>query len=153
MSTFTAMDIAASGLAAQRTRMAVVASNLANIHSTRDPEGAGPYRRREVVVEAQPIGSFGDLLSRELGGPSDALQAALRGVEVAAIRADEAAPLEVYDPGHPEADENGVVRLPNISVMREMADMMAASRMYEANLATLRAARDMAQGALEIGRS
>jgi flagellar basal-body rod protein FlgC len=152
VSTFSAMDIAASGLAVQRTRMQVVASNLANVNSTSDPDGPGPYRRRELVVEAAPMATFGDVLGQELGSPSDPLQAALRGVRATQVTPDEAPPLEVYDPGNPQADANGVVRMPNISVMREMADMMSASRIYEANLATLKAARDMAQGALEIGR-
>ncbi|MBN1478097.1 flagellar basal body rod protein FlgC [Candidatus Sumerlaeota bacterium] len=153
MSTFQAMDIAASGLSVQRTRMALVASNLANVQSTRDPELNGPYRRRELVVHAIAPTDFAELLRTELGGPNaEEIASAMRQAEVARISIDESPPLEVYDPSHPDANAQGIVSLPNISVMREMADMMAAARAYEANLATLRTTRNMAQGAMEIGR-
>lgn len=154
MSTFTAMEIAASGLSVQRARMSVVASNLANVQSTRDPESAGPYRRREVVVQATPVTEFSALLREQLdaAGTEAEIAAALRGVRVTSITRDEAPPLRVFDPSHPDADAEGYVAMPNISVIREMTDMMAAARAYEANLATLRTVRDMALGALEIGR-
>jgi flagellar basal-body rod protein FlgC len=156
MSTFTAMDIAASALSVQRTRMAIVASNLANVESTRDPQVAGPYRRRELVVQATPLADFTQVLREELGARDDAaeeVEGALRGVTVSSIELDPSPPMRVYNPGHPDADAQGYVAMPNISVMREMADMMAAARAYEANLATLRTVRDMATSALEIGRS
>jgi flagellar basal-body rod protein FlgC len=151
------MDIAASGLSVQRTRMSLVASNLANMHSTRDPEIEGPYRRREVVVEALPIAEFQEIMGGALGADSDAmwadpeLQEALRMVSVSEVRIDDAPPLRVHDPGHPDADADGYVLMPNIVPMREMTDMMDAARAYEANLAILRTLRDMSQSALDIG--
>lgn len=152
MSTFDAMEIAASGLSVQRTRMSLVASNLANVHSTRDPEFNGPYRRRELVVQAVPVSEFDALLRERLGTESSEIESVLRGVEVASVAVDGAMPQMVYNPGHPDADDQGYVAMPNISVMREMTDMMAAARAYEANLATLRTVRDMAQSSLDIMR-
>lgn len=154
MSSMTAMDIAASALNVQRTRMNIVASNLANIQSTRDPEVDGPYRRRELVVQAQPVTEFSSLLQGELdaGDINPEIASALRGVEVASISLDNSPPQMVYDPSHPDADENGLVAMPNISVMREMADMMSAARAYEANLASIKTVKDMITGAMEIGR-
>jgi flagellar basal-body rod protein FlgC len=137
-----AYAISASGLRAQRLRMDVIAANLANAQSTRTPEG-GPYRRHEVVLEAQPTsGTF-----------EDALNSSNPGVRVARIVADDRPPQLVFDPGHPDADAKGYVAMPNVNVVTEMVDMMAATRAYEANVAALNATKRLLEAALEIGRS
>ena len=137
-----AYAISASGLRAQRLRMDVIAANLANAQSTRTPEG-GPYRRHEVVLEAQPTsGTF-----------EDALNSSNPGVRVARIVADDRPPQLVFDPGHPDADAKGYVAMPNVNVVTAMVDMMAATRAYEANVAALNATKRLLEAALEIGRS
>ena len=132
--------VAGSGLSAERQRLQAVASNLANARTTRTAEG-GPYSRQVTVFEARPVDPFGDELDR-----------AAAAVAVTEVRADGAAPVRVYDPGHPDADAAGYVAYPDIDVMREMVDLMTASRAYEANATVVEATRDMALRALEIGR-
>lgn len=145
MSYFKAMDISSSGLAAQRLRMNVLSANLANAQSTRGDEG-GPYRRRDVVFSAQPTGTaFEDFLNGTNG-------AELRKVEVTQIHKDTRPPRHVFDPSHPEADAQGYVDLPNIQVMTEMVNMIAATRAFEANATALNDNKQMAMKALEIGR-
>lgn len=139
MDIFDSMKISSSALAAQRSRLNVVSSNLANIETTRTPEG-GPYQKRDVVFRSTPL-NFGGVLDR-----------AVQGVEVAEIRANAAPPKLVHDPSHPDADEQGYVALPNISLMEEMVDMMSASRSYDANVTVIKSAKRMALKALEIGR-
>ena len=142
MDTATAFAISASGLRAQRLRMDVIAANLANAQSTRTPEG-GPYRRRDVVLEAVPQGdSFDDMLAAG-ATPTTA-------VKVSRVIEDTRPPQVVYDPGHPDAD--GYVALPNVNVVTEMVDMMAATRAYKANIAALNATKRVLEAALEIGR-
>ncbi len=134
-------DIAVSGLSAQRARMVVTASNLANVNTTRTA-GGGPYQRRDPVFAARPMGgSFGDRLDR-----------ALRTVEVRSVVRDTRPGPERFQPGHPDADENGLLKLPNVNTVEELANLMSASRSYEANLVILRKAREMSQAALRIGR-
>jgi flagellar basal-body rod protein FlgC len=128
------MDTMASGLSAQRTRLEVASANLANAQTTRSPDG-GPYRRREVVFAASVGGEEG-----------------VGGVEVAEIKKDEAPPRMEYDPGHPDANGEGYVAYPNISVVEEMVDMITASRAYEAGVTAMRTASGMADRALSIGR-
>jgi flagellar basal-body rod protein FlgC len=145
MDTTTAFAISASGLRAQRLRMDVIAANLANAQSTRTPAG-GPYRRRDVVLEATPQGeSFDDLLA-----PAGAESAAVR---VARVVEDQRPPQLIFDPGHPDADANGYVAMPNVNVVSEMVDMMAATRAYEANVAALNATKRVLEAALEIGKA
>ena len=144
MDTSTIFAVSASGLRAQRLRLDVIAANLANAQSTRTAEG-GPYRRRDVVLEAVAHGeSFDDLLAP--GGTSSA-------VEVARIVDDTKPPRLVFEPGHPDADAQGFVAMPNVNVVSEMVDMMAASRAYEANVAALNATKRVLEAALEIGRA
>lgn len=145
MDFFTAMEVSASGLAAQRTRMNVAASNLANVSTTSTEEG-GPYRRRDVVLRSQqvPLAISGG----NAGGFADAV----RAVEVAAIEEDAADPRYEYDPGHPDADIDGFVAYPNINGVEEMVDMITASRAYEAGITALNASVSMAERALGIGR-
>jgi flagellar basal-body rod protein FlgC len=140
MSIFTGMDISTSGLRAQRLRMDVIAENIANAEATRTPEG-GPYRRREVVLEAEA----GAWARTRLG-----LQGEASGVQVAAVTPDAAPPQLVYDPSHPDANAAGYVAMPNVNVPTEMMDLMAATRAYEANMAAFRAARDMGKAALDL---
>jgi flagellar basal-body rod protein FlgC len=142
VSIFTGMDISASGLRAQRLRMDVIAENIANAEATRTPEG-GPYRRREIVLEAE-----GGVWTRTREG----LQAGADGVQVAQVTEDPAPPQLVYDPSHPDANADGYVAMPNVNVPTEMVDLMAATRAYEASTAAFRAARDMGKAALDLLR-
>jgi flagellar basal-body rod protein FlgC len=145
MSFFKSMDISSSGLAAQRLRMNVLSANLANAQSTRGDDG-GPYRRRDVVFQAIPTGEkFEDFLNGTQGTE-------LRKVQVSEIHKDNKEPRRVYDPGHPDADGQGYVSLPNVQVMTEMVNMIAATRAYEANATAIDDAKQMAVKALEIGR-
>lgn len=142
MSFLDALRVSGSALSAERLRIDLASSNLANAESTRTPEG-GPYRRRDPVFRAAPLdGGFGSELDR-----------ALRGVSVEKIVVDARPPREVFDPSHPDADRDGIVRLPNVSLVEEMANLQNAARSYEANIAAINAGRDMAMRALRIGRS
>lgn len=148
-----AMSASASALTAERLRMELIAQNLANVYTTRTPEG-GPYRRQVPVFA--PRGSFPDWLRASLArrlppgvGPWSAGPA---GVQVVAVTRD-ASPLpRVYDPGHPDADADGFVTLPNVDPVAEMVNLIAATRAYEANVAAFNAAKQMALRALELGR-
>ena len=140
---FKGFRIAASGMSAQRTRLNVVSSNLANARTTRTEEG-GPYKRREPVFSTT-LASVADP-SRDPGA------AALRGVQIQDVATDESEGAVVYDPQHPDADEEGNVRMPNVNVVEEMADMITASRSFEANVQAFQALKDMAQRSLDIGR-
>lgn len=134
MNLFSSLEISGSGLAAERLRMDVISDNIANADTTRTPEG-GPYRRKVVffVPRFDPQGRSG-------------------GVRVGAIGRD-MAPFKLrYDPGHPDADAQGYVRMPNVDVVREMVDLITASRAYEANVTAVNAAKAMFMRALDIGR-
>lgn len=144
MDILTGMRVSASGMAAQRLRMNTISSNIANVHTTRSPEG-GPYRRKEVVLESIPEAkSFGEVL---LSQP----QRDIQRVQVSDIISDRGAPVPKYEPDHPDADENGMVYYPNINMVEEMVNMIQATRAYEANIQSLNATKDMALSALEIG--
>jgi flagellar basal-body rod protein FlgC len=119
--------------------MEVIGNNIANANTTRTPEG-GPYRRREVVFAT----ALDDLLDDTSSG--------LRGVKVVGIDADSSELPKVYQPGHPDADENGFVLMPNVSIANEMVDLITANRSYEANLRVLRSYREMVQQALSLLR-
>jgi len=145
MDLFSAMDIGASALTAERTRINVISGNLANANTTRTAEG-GPYKRKDAVFTAQPISPvFGETMSR-LGAQQPA------GVQVTQIVEDASPPRLQYDPHHPDADEKGFVSLPNVNVIEEMADMIVATRAYEANITAVQAAKGMALKTLELGR-
>ncbi len=145
MDLYDALRTSSTGLAAQRLRMNLISANLANVNTTRTPEG-GPYRRKEVVFEARSRAkSFRDVLqSRQNRQPAD--------VQASRIIEDQRTPIVKFAPHHPDADEKGYVALPHINVMEEMVNMISATRSYEANIAAVRAAKDMALKALEIGR-
>lgn len=145
MDILTGMRVSASGLAAQRQRMNTISSNIANIGTTRSPEG-GPYRRKDVVLEAMPEArSFGEVLT-------STPQKDISRVQVTDVHVDRKAPIMKYEPDHPDADENGMVAYPNINLMEEMANMIQASRAYEANVSAMQATKDMAMTSLELGR-
>ena len=138
-----AMQISGSALKAQRTRINVTAMNLANVNTTRTVEG-GPYKAKSVVFAAQPVGDqFAKVLQSKLE---------LRGVEVIDVVEDDVPFKEIYDPSHPDADQNGMVKLPNVNVVEQMVDMMTAKRAYEANVTALEAVKSMALKALDISR-
>ena len=140
-----ALRVSSSGLTAQRIRMNLAANNLANINTTKTPEG-GPYRRKDVVFASQPLEkSFGDTLNSRMTGK-------LSEVRVAGIIDDPRPPHMKHDPQHPDADENGYVKTPNIKLMEEMVNMISATRSYEANVTAIKATKDMALKALEIGK-
>jgi len=146
MPLFDAMGISSSGLAAQRTRMKVIASNIANANTTRTPAG-GPYRRRETIFAAMP----GDKnFHEEL--VSQKADDGLRHVKVVGIVEDSRPPKMKYDPDHPDANEEGYVEMPNIDIVEEMTNMMVAKRSYEANIAAINATKNMIIKSLEIGK-
>ncbi len=145
MDLFTAMDTSSSALSAERTRMNLISSNLANVNTTRTPEG-GPYKRKDAVFSATPVvDGFGRALDGATGKH-------LRQVSVTEIVEDKSAPRMQYDPGHPDADPQGYVAMPNVNVVEEMADMITATRVYEANVMTAQAAKNMALKTLEISK-
>ncbi len=145
MDFFDALHISSSGLSAQRLRMNLISANLANMSTTRT-KGGGPYQRKDPVFAAQaPVPSFRATLR-------DRQKEMLKEVAVIGIVEDSRSPIRKYDPGHPDADENGYVAMPNINIMEEMVNMISATRSYEANVSAIKAAKDMALKALEIGR-
>lgn len=162
---FSGLEISASGMRAQRIRQNAISSNLANAETTRTADG-GPYRRQFVVFTAQSDQRDVRLLNREaaLEGvrtsdshlpvpPADFPRDERffgNGVEVAEIRQDSRSPRMVYDPAHPDADENGYVAMPNINMIEEMTDMIAATRAYEANVTAFNATKSMATQALQL---
>lgn len=139
------LAISASALSAERMRLDAIASNLANASTTRTARG-GPYRRREVVFEAAPVaGDFSRAIE------AAAARAALRGVKVAGVVEDPSPPKMVFDPGHPDANADGYVAYPDINVVTELIDLMAATRAYEANVQAMNATKRMVESALSIG--
>ncbi len=145
MDFFSALHTSSTGLSAQRLRMNLISSNLANIRTTRTSQG-GPYKRKDAIFETKPVSkSFKDALrSRGAKGVSE--------VKVAEIIEDPAPPIMRYDPNHPDADEKGYVGMPNINLMEEMVNMITAARSYEANVAAVKASKSMALKALSIGK-
>ena len=145
MDFFSSMNISSSALSAGRTRMNLISSNLANANSTRTPEG-GPYKRKDVVFTATQLETP---FNRALDG---ATAKQVRTVEVSEIIEDNNPPRLQYDPSHPDANAQGYVAMPNVNVVEEMADMIGATRAYEANVTAVQAAKSMAMKTLEIGR-
>ncbi len=145
MSFLNGLKISSSALAAERVRMNVISSNLANANTTRTEEG-GPYKRKDVVFTARDSGATFDNLMRQAFDPN------LKEVKVDGIIEDQKAPKMVYNPGHPDADQNGMVAMPNISVMEEMVNMITSNRAFEANTTALNATKSMANTAINIGR-
>jgi flagellar basal-body rod protein FlgC len=137
MRVFSALDISASGLFAERTRMNVIANNLANSNSTRTPEG-GPFKRQLVVLRGTEVRDPGNLTGL--------------GVSVTGV-IDDSSPFPlVYDPGHPDANADGYVAMPNVNVVEEMVDMITALRAYEANVTAIDTNKNMVRSSLDIIR-
>ncbi len=139
---FSAMEVAASGLSAQRTRMNTIASNMANAQTTRTEEG-GAYKRVDPVFEAVRTEKMTALTAAEQ---------AVRQVRVSQITQDQRPGMMVYQPGHPDANPDGYVEFPNVNVVEEMVNMITASRAYEAGVSSIEAVKGMAQSALELGK-
>lgn len=147
MAFLSAMNICASGMTAQRMRMDVASENITNIDTTRT-EAGGPYRRKMVVFESIPNErSFRNVLMGAAG-----VNQTQGGVRVAEIIEDERDFKPVYNPNHPDANEQGYVMMPNVDMLKETVDAMAASRAYDANVTALNAIKLMASKALEIGK-
>ncbi len=138
---FTALEVAGSGLSAERARMNVIASNLANARTTRGADGQ-PYRRLDPVFQSRSVspGSFDPVLR------------SIKTVEMTRVQPDQTPGQLVYDPQHPDADAAGYVELPNVNVVTEMVNMMTASRAYEAGVTSIESIKQMAASALRIGR-
>ncbi len=143
MGVFDILKISASGLKAQRTRMETVATNIANVHTTRTEEG-GPFRKKDVVFTTSDVSDpkgFGAALHRKT-----------EGVQVEQV-VESPRPFErIHDPFHPDADSDGYVVLPNVNVVEEMTDMIAATRAYEANVNVVNSTKEMFMKSLEIGK-
>jgi flagellar basal-body rod protein FlgC len=141
MSFFDAMNVSASGMSAERLRMDVTSENLANAQTTRSTTG-GPYRRKEVVLQqAAGNGGFGDVLTASIGGVT--ASAPPKGVQVAGIVADPTPSQMVYDPGHPDANAQGYVAMPNVNSVTEMVDLISEQRSYEANVTAMQSAKTL----------
>lgn len=146
MSFLSSMNICASGLTAQRTRLDIASENITNIQNTRTESG-GPYRRKMVVFQAMDGNAgFKGKLNQAMGKNTNA------GVRVTGVVEDQRPFKTVYNPDHPDANEEGYVEMPNVDLLKETVDSMEASRAYDANLTALNAIKLMASKALEIGR-
>jgi len=147
MGYFSSLEIGASALTAQRLRMDTISQNIANANTTRTDKGT-PYRRRSVIFEEKsPNIPFSEYLSKSskdkyLGG----------GVRVAKIVEDSTPFKKIYDPGNPDADNEGYVEMPNVDIITEMVNMISATRAYEANVTSINTTKSIAMKALEIGR-
>ncbi len=149
MSLMTTMEILSSGLTATRLRMNLTASNLANANSTRSAKGEGPYRRRDPVYKTTDVAMHSPTFSQVL---TDKYSDAVKGVRVTDVVEDTRPPRQVYDPGHPDANADGIVKFPNVNVIEEMVDMIVASRVYEAGITAMQSVKSMAQKTLSIGK-
>ena len=148
MSMFGGMEISGSALTAQRLRMNVTAENIANAETTKGADG-NPYRRKEVTLQSVgQAGTFGSQLSRAMGTSG----VAPGGVQASEITEDQTNGKLVYDPSHPDADEQGYIRMPNVDTVTEMVDLIDAQRAYEANVTAMTAAKQMFAKTLEILR-
>lgn len=158
---FHALDVSSSALTAQRVKMDTIASNIANVNTTRNPDGTpGVYRRKEVLfssvygnkVNENEENEPGNV-SGKVGGSADENLgiSSLNGVKVLEVREDYKTPLNrLYNPSHPDADNDGYVNLPNVNIVSEMVDMISASRAYEANVTTINATKSMISAAMKI---
>ncbi len=142
MSLFDSLSVSASGMAAQRTRAALLVENIANSETTRTPEG-GPYRRKDAVFSSSPVGSA---FASELEAQMQV------GVRVDSISVDQREPEKLYTPGHPDADSDGYVAMPRMNSAEDMVDLVTANRSYQANVAAMSAVKDMIQKSIELLR-
>lgn len=146
MSIFDSMNISSTGMTAQRMRMDTISQNLANVNTTRTDDG-GPYKRKTVIFEE--IGGGGNFQNMLDGYLKDYRQ--MGGVKVSKIVEDDAPFITVHDPSHPDADEEGFVKMPNVNSLEEMTNLISANRSYEANVTAFNASKGMLLKALEIG--
>jgi flagellar basal-body rod protein FlgC len=146
MDFLSALRVSASGLAAERTRVNLASSNLANAESTRGPDGQ-PYRRLDPVLESVPFESALGAAAAQ-GAPGDVSV----GVRVAAVKADETPGRRVFSPHHPDADAQGFVTFPNVNPVHEVVNLLSASRAYDANATAIDTLKTMAQRGLDIAR-
>jgi flagellar basal-body rod protein FlgC len=145
MSLFSALSVSASGMSAQRTRASLLAENLANAETTRTPEG-GPYRRKDAVFASDAIGSpFASAFETAIGAEGT-------GVAVSDIVQDTRDPDRRYQPGHPDADQDGYVAFPRVNPAEDMVDLMASARGYQANVAAISAVKDMINRSIDLLR-
>lgn len=145
MDFMTAIDVGASALKAERTHLNVISMNLANAKTTKTADG-GPYRRKEAIFKETEVETpFSKAMN-------NALDQEVKGVRVESIQDDQRPLKRVYEPGHPDADEEGYVSYPDINVVEEMTNMLQAMRAYEANVSTITTSKNMFTKALEIGR-
>jgi flagellar basal-body rod protein FlgC len=145
MSFMDGMNVSSSGMTAQRLRLDIISQNIANVNTTRDENG-NVYRRKTVVFSEKDVTPFGDILMKTAGTAGN-------GVKVTQVAEDiESALRKVYDPSHPDADEEGYVSYPNVNVVQEMTDMIDATRSYEANVTAFNATKNMALKGLEVGK-
>ncbi|KEI13186.1 flagellar basal-body rod protein FlgC [Clostridium novyi B str. ATCC 27606] len=145
MNAFSSLRISASGLSAERLRMDTISSNITNFKTTRGKDGKKePYRRKIAV--------FQENLKKELSKDKKVYETSLNGVKAVGIVEDKSPLRKVYNPNHPDADKDGYVLMPNVNILNEMADMIAATRAYEANVTAINSSKSMFMKALEIGR-
>ena len=146
MNVFSALDISSTGLTAQRQRIEVISSNLANAGTTRTADG-GPYRRKDLVFESTtPDNPFAQALGSALGEDQEA------GVRVIEIYEDASPFLRKYEPNHPDADADGYVSYPNVNPIEEMVNLLSATRSFEANTQAVNAIKEIAAKSMEIGK-
>ncbi|MCT4595575.1 MAG: flagellar basal body rod protein FlgC [Anaeromicrobium sp.] len=146
MGLFNSINVSASGLTAQRLRMDIISKNIANANTTRTSNGS-PYRRQMAVFQKKNP-SFDEVLK----GESNRQNQSGGGVEVSAIVEDKSPFRMVYEPGHPDADKDGYVKMPNVDVVTEMINMVSATRSFEANITSINSTKGMLMKALEIGK-
>lgn len=139
MGSFSSFDISSSGIYAQRVRMDAIANNIANADSTKTPEG-GPYRRQSVTFKAIYNDAIGNQV-QPAGVMTEKVQESSNDFRI------------VYDPGHPDADAEGYVKMPNVNIVEEMVDMVSATRAYEANVTAMNSVKGMITSAIDLGRS
>lgn len=147
MSVFGAMNVSATGMTAQRLRTDIISQNIANVNTTRDANGQ-PYKKKNVVFEEKSVTSFAVALDLSMGATGIGMD----GVKVSKIVEDDSEGRMVYDPSHPDANDQGYVIYPNVNVVQEMTDLIDASRAYEANVTAFNATKSMAMKALEMGK-
>lgn len=145
MSMFNSINISSTGLTAERTRMDVISENIANANTTRTSNGT-PYRRKMVLFKEDKK-SFSELLNEKLQSHNNS-----EGVKITGIVEDETPFKTTYNPGHPDADKEGYVKMPNVDVTKEMVDMISATRAYEANVTAINSSKSMFMRALDIGK-
>lgn len=145
MGMFNSINISTSALNAEKTRIDIISKNMANVNTTRSTGGM-PYRRQMVVFEENKPNSFKEHLSKYKDKINN------KGVKISKIIEDDSPFKLVYEPGHPDADENGYLKMPNVDIVKEMVDLISAQRSYDANITAINSSKSMLMKALEIGR-